>query len=53
MKITVKTVKASPQLLTRKKVAAYCRVSTLQEIQHHSLVAQQQYYERLIHSHPE
>lgn len=53
MKITVKTVKASPQPLTRKKVAAYCRVSTLQEIQHHSLVAQQQYYERLIHSHPE
>lgn len=53
MRITVKPVNAFPQLLTRKKVAAYCRVSTLQEIQHHSLVAQQQYYDRLIHGHPE
>lgn len=53
MKITVKPVNASPQLQTRKRVAAYCRVSTMQEIQHHSLVAQQEYYEQLIRSHPE
>lgn len=52
MKITVKPVNALPQILTYKKVAAYCRVSTLQEIQHHSLKAQQQYYEQLICNHP-
>lgn len=53
MKITIKPVHVSPQLLSRKKVAAYCRVSTLQEKQYHSLAAQQQYCVRLIHSHPE
>lgn len=31
-----------------KKVAAYCRVSTQQEIQHHSLVAQREYFEQYI-----
>jgi len=39
-------------LLKKKRVAAYCRVSTLQEIQHHSLEAQTQYYERKIRSVP-
>lgn len=34
-----------------KKVAAYCRVSTQQEIQHHSLVAQREYFEQFIY-HP-
>ena len=52
MKIIVKPASALPQILTYKKVAAYCRVSTLQEIQHHSLIAQQQYYAELIHNHP-
>lgn len=52
MKIIVKPTRTLPQILTYKKVAAYCRVSTLQEIQHHSLIAQQQYYEQLIRNHP-
>lgn len=52
MKITVKPATALPQMLIYKNVAAYCRVSTLQEIQHHSLLAQQDYYERLICSRP-
>lgn len=52
MKIIAKPASALPQVLTYKKVAAYCRVSTLQEIQHHSLIAQQQYYEQLILNHP-
>ena len=33
-----------------KKVAAYCRVSTQQETQHHSLVAQREYFEQYISS---
>lgn len=52
MKITVRPAHALPQMVIYKKVAAYCRVSTLQEIQHHSLIAQQQYYEQLIRGHP-
>lgn len=52
MKMIVKPASTLPQILTYKKVAAYCRVSTLQEIQHHSLIAQQQYYEQLIRNHP-
>ena len=52
MKIIVKPASTLPLILTYKKVAAYCRVSTLQEIQHHSLIAQQQYYEQLICNHP-
>ena len=52
MKIIVKPASTLPQILTYKKVAAYCRVSTLQEIQHYSLIAQQQYYEQLIRTHP-
>lgn len=50
MKIIVKPATTIPQIIKLQKVAAYCRVSTLQEIQHHSLVAQQQYYEQMIRS---
>ena len=49
------TVKQSPQLpkaVRPTRVAAYCRVSTMQEIQHHSLEAQRDYYEKLIASRP-
>ena len=35
-----------------KNVAVYCRVSTLQEIQHNSLEAQRSYYTKYIASHP-
>ena len=35
-----------------KKVAAYCRVSTMQEIQCHSLEAQRSYFEQFIKSNP-
>ena len=52
MKITKIPEKAIPQIAAYKKVAAYCRVSTAQEIQHHSLDAQQQYYENLIRNRP-
>ena len=52
MKITKIPEKVIPQIAAYKKVAAYCRVSTAQEIQHHSLDAQQQYYEKLIRNQP-
>lgn len=52
MKITEKPVTALPKIVIYKKVAAYCRVSTQQEIQHHSLEAQQVYYEQLITRNP-
>lgn len=52
MKITEKPVTALPKIVIHKKVAAYCRVSTQQEIQHHSLEAQQVYYEQLITRNP-
>lgn len=35
-----------------KRVAAYCRVSTQQEIQHHSLEVQQTYYKDMISKNP-
>ena len=35
-----------------KNVAAYCRVSTEQEMQHHSLEAQREYYKKYIESKP-
>lgn len=40
MKVTMRPVRALPQIIIHGKVAAYCRVSTQQEIQHHSLEAQ-------------
>ena len=52
MKVTVIPANIFPQIAVFKNVAAYCRVSTHQEIQHHSLEAQQQYYEKLILDHP-
>ena len=52
MIITVKQSHQLPQSIRPKRVAAYCRVSTMQEIQHHSLEAQRDYYEKLIASRP-
>ena len=48
----IKTVSIAklPELPELKRIAAYCRVSTQQEIQHHSLEAQKEYYSRLITS---
>ena len=40
MKITMRPARALPKIIIHRKVAAYCRVSTQQEIQHHSLEAQ-------------
>ena len=52
MKIHV--IPAAPRKITRvhKKVAAYCRVSTQQEIQFHSLEAQAKYFREYIGQHP-
>ena len=48
------TIPANPCNLLRlhTKVAAYCRVSTLEEMQHHSLKAQREYYSEKICQHP-
>ena len=40
MKVTMRPVRALPKIIVHRKVVAYCRVSTQQEIQHHSLEAQ-------------
>jgi hypothetical protein len=40
MKVTMRPARALPKIIVHRKVAAYCRVSTQQEIQHHSLEAQ-------------
>ena len=40
MKITIRPATKLPQIIIHRKVAAYCRISTQQEIQHHSLEAQ-------------
>ena len=37
----------------KKRVAAYCRVSTLRNEQDESFETQQKYYEELIQSHPD
>lgn len=50
MIITVRQPHQLPQAIRPKRVAVYCRVSTMQEIQHHSLEAQRDYYEKLIAS---
>ena len=52
MKITMRPATKLPQIIIHRKVAAYCRVSTQQEIQHHSLEAQREYYEKWILSTP-
>lgn len=41
----------SPKYIKPTLVAAYCRVSTLQEIQHHSLETQREFYKKHIESH--
>lgn len=48
MKITKRPATVLPKIIIHRKVAAYCRVSTQQEIQHHSLEVQRTYYEKLI-----
>jgi len=53
MKITKIPAIKMPQYVFRKKVVAYCRVSTLQEIQHHSLEAQQDYFKKIIAQRPD
>ena len=52
MVITIKQKAILPKVLRPRYVAAYCRVSTMQEIQHHSLEAQCDYYEKLISGRP-
>jgi DNA invertase Pin-like site-specific DNA recombinase len=44
----MRPARALPKIIVHRKVAAYCRVSTQQEIQHHSLEAQREYYEKRI-----
>ena len=53
MKVTIRPVRALPKMIIHRKVAAYCRVSTQQEIQHHSLEVQREYYEKRILSTPD
>ena len=48
MKVTMRPARALPKIIIHRKVAAYCRVSTQQEIQHHSLDAQREYYKKRI-----
>ncbi len=48
----VVAVKARPKYQKRKRVAAYCRVSTSMEKQQHSLATQVSYYSSLIQSTP-
>ena len=37
MRVTMRPVTKLPKIIIHRKVAAYCRVSTQQEIQHHRL----------------
>ena len=52
MKVTMRPARALPKIIIHRKVAAYCRVSTQQEIQHHSLEAQREYYKKRITGNP-
>ena len=52
MKVTLIQPRSFPEMPEPKFVAAYCRVSTIQEIQLHSLEAQKDYYKKLILSKP-
>ena len=52
MKITIRPATKLPKIIIHRKVAAYCRVSTQQEIQHHSLEVQREHYEKRILSTP-
>ncbi len=49
----VKKCASLPRIKFVKRVAAYCRVSTLQELQYNSLEAQRSYYEKMVAKHPE
>ena len=49
-KITFIPAHTLPPIPRPKRVAAYCRVSTTQEIQYHSLEAQREYYSKYIDS---
>ena len=51
----IRIIPADPRRAIRihKKVAAYCRVSTQQEIQFHSLEAQAKYFIEFIGQHPQ
>ena len=49
----VKKCTPLPRLRFITKVAAYCRVSTLQELQYNSLEAQRSYYAKMVAKHPE
>ena len=40
MNVTMRPATKLPEIIIHRKVAAYCRVSTQQEIQYHSLEAQ-------------
>lgn len=53
MKKIIKIEKKKPTLPTRKKVAAYCRVSMSTDRLHHSLSAQVSRYSELIQQNPE
>ena len=48
MKTTITPAKPIFNIPLPRRVAAYCRVSTDQEIQHHSLEAQREYYSQYI-----
>ena len=48
MKVKIIPAKPSFDFPRPMRVAAYCRVSTQQEIQHHSLELQQQYFGKYI-----
>ena len=52
MKITIIPPLAKYDFIKKKRVAAYCRVSTQQELQHHSLETQAEYFEKKIRSTP-
>lgn len=46
--------KVMPKIpVAKKRVAAYCRVSTFRNEQDESFETQQKYYEELIQSHPD
>ena len=48
MKVKTILAKSIIDIPLPRKVAAYCRVSTNQEIQHHSLEVQKNYFKKLI-----
>ena len=49
--MTVRTIDAQPQEIKKRRVAAYCRVSTDQDDQRESLEVQKAHYESWIRLH--